>query len=149
MGDVTEEVTVSKPTEARCFARTQRGRCQVTGGLKLDSQGRIACPWHNDTMKGRASAMRRKGGRVSQKVQHARRTAIPPPPKTLDDAVQLASWLTHAVLQGHVTPKAAQEATRALTQFTRGLKERDVERQVRELQAQVKALKKDHPPPGR
>lgn len=124
--------------ETRCTARTQRGRCQVTGGLSLDSEGRVRCPWHDDKRKGRAAAMRRKGGRASAKTRWER-AKIPPPPKTLQDATDLSSWLTHAVLQGHVTPKAAQEATRSITQFVKAFQ---VAGKVRELEQTVQALTK-------
>lgn len=89
--------------------------------------------------------MRQRGGRKGARIARKLRGSIPPPPQTLDDAVQLASWLTHAVLQGHVTPKQAQEATRAVAQFTRGLAARDVADRVRELEAQIKRFKKGAP----
>ena len=124
--------------ERRCTARTARGRCQVTGGLQLDSEGRVRCPWHDDKRKGRAAAMRRKGGRASARTRWER-AKIPPPPRTIVDAMNLSSWLTHAVLQGHVTPKAAQEATRSVTQFVKAFQ---VAGRVRELEALVKEYKK-------
>jgi hypothetical protein len=111
-------------------------------GLAVDSDGRVRCIWHDDKRRGRASAMRRRGGKKGARIARRLRGSIPPPPKTLDDAVQLASWLTHAVLAGNVTPKAAQEATRAVAQFTRGLAARDMTDRVRELEAQIKRFKR-------
>jgi hypothetical protein len=99
------------------------------------------CIWHDPERKGRAHRMRVKAGKIGARRKWASATP-PPPPQTLDDAVRYSSFVAHAVAIGDLDAKRGQVVTKAIEAFQRGLKERDLAKQVRELEAQVKTLKK-------
>lgn len=126
----------------RCSAPAKRGgRCKCQNALALQEDGTYLCVFHDPARRGRALAIQTKGG----KVRWERRPATPPPPPTtLDEAIAYSSWLTHAVTSGHIDPRRAAEATRALGTFTRALKERDVAQRMAAIEAQLKALKTGH-----
>jgi len=110
----------------------------MTAHVSLDTG---LCVWHDPDRKGKADAMRQRAGKIGARRKWQRATP-PPPPQTLDDAVRYASYVVHAVATGDLDAKRGQVAVKAIDTFTRGLAARDLAGQVRELQAQLKRLKK-------
>lgn len=132
---------------ARCAAKTKRGtRCQYTSRLALQTdgpyKGKYLCFAHDPARKNVARAMRRKGGKTSQRRKRNPAT-VPPAPKTLKEATDLAAWISHAILAGHIDAKRGAEATKAVSAFMRGLEKLELEQEFRELQKTVKKLKKE------
>jgi hypothetical protein len=67
---------------------------------------------------------------------------VPNAPKSLRDAVRVASWITRAVLVGEIDVRVAEAATKAVRQFQLGLEKKELQDQVEELQALLAAAKK-------
>jgi len=67
---------------------------------------------------------------------------VPKAPKSLDDAVAFASWLTHAVCVGTLDARTAHESAYALNCFKESVAKRDLQREIAALRDQLEALKK-------
>ena len=90
--------------------------------------------------------MRVKGGRASGESKRREKAAhpenAPRAPKSLADAVQVASWITHAVLVGEIDVRVAEAATKAVRQFQLGEEKRALVEKVKTLNAKLRAVEK-------
>ncbi len=75
--------------------------------------------------------------------RHASREGlrIPRPPKTLDDAVRLASWVSIQVARGNISHHDARAITDALKEFRELLGVRDARVEAESLRRQIAELK--------
>jgi hypothetical protein len=113
----------------------------VTFGLSPD----LRCLFHDPARADKVRAMRVNGGKAARPARKSADAApfeVPPAPKTFDDAVEYASWLTNAVASGKVDPKQAHEAIVALNSFRTALDKRDIAKRYDALAAFVKRMKK-------
>jgi len=133
----------------RCRATTVAGaHCQIASDLSVDG----FCLWHDPLRTTEAQAARVQGnaaGNASPKragnagaIKTVTPELAPRAPETLDDAVQFASWLSHAVVVGLIDARTCREAAYALGQFRFAVEKRDLVRDLRRLQDQVDGLKK-------
>ena len=130
---------MSKP---QCVAKTNRGRrCSYTTHLALQEDGTRLCVFHDPERKGKAQAMRRRGGKTSarRKKQGKR---IPNAPKTMQEAKEMASWIAHAILANDIDAKQGAEAIKAVNAFMKALQYLD-EPQLAELKKLAKKLQKE------
>lgn len=65
----------------------------------------------------------------------------PPVPKTLNDAVKYLAWVVDMVVTGQLDARSAHEATGALKAFENAVAKRDLEREIAQLRAELKAAK--------
>lgn len=123
----------------RCRALKEDGsRCRITHGISEDG----LCLWHDPKRAEQRKAAQKKGGRVfAERVRDP--VIVPKPIESLDDCVIWTAWTAQAIATGVLDPKRGGEITRAVTAFMKAAEKRDLERQVRELQAMVKRLKKE------
>ena len=70
---------------------------------------------------------------------------VPSAPRCLEDAVKFASWLTRAIADGTIDARTGHESAYALNCFKAAAEKRDLERQVADLQAQLKVFKSQRP----
>lgn len=85
---------------------------------------------------GRAGAETKRGAMV------ARPSEVPAAPKTLEDAVEFASWLSRAVCIGTLDARTAHEATYSLACFKAGAEKRDLQRSLKEQQKVLDKIQK-------
>ncbi len=106
------------------------------------------CLSHDPERKAAAREVRAAGGRAAGESKRASRPVpnnVPPPPKTLDDAVKFASWLTHAVCVGTLDARSAHEAGYSLNVFKAAVEKRDLQREIAQLRAELAAARKETP----
>jgi hypothetical protein len=100
------------------------------------------CIQHDDTRAEERAAMRAAGGTATgaarQRSKAADPSNAPKAPRTLDDAVRIASWITRAVLIGDIDVRVAEAATKAVRQFQLGEEKADLLRRIATLEAQLK-----------
>lgn len=140
---------------SRVDARDVR-RCGEAGGktqagtpcrsaLGLGATG--LCLTHDPARKTAAREVRAAGGRAAGAAKRAARvvlpTNVPAPPRTLDDAVKFASWLTHAVCVGTLDARSAHEAGYALNVFKAAVEKRDLQREIASLRAELAAARRE------
>ena len=129
-------------TKPRCTGtKTDGSPCLVTFALSPDGR----CLFHDPARADKVRAMRVNGGKAARPARRPPNAAplvVPPAPKTFDDAVAYASWLTHAIASGALDPKQGREATQALNSFRTALDKRDIAKRYDALAAFVKRMKK-------
>lgn len=109
------------------------------------------CMNHDPARQADATEVRAAGGRAAGEVRRKARALlpdkanVPAPPKTLDDAVKFASWLTHAVCVGTLDARSAHEAGYSLNVFKAAVEKRDLQREIAALRAELAAAKKETP----
>jgi len=131
----------------QCVAKKADGsRCQIQSGLSE----RGLCLWHDEHRKVEAARARRRGGVTAgrRKRENRIRTVeagqAPPPPESLEDAVEWASWATHAVATGLIDSRTAHEVGYLLNALRGALEKAHIAEEVRELREQLEVLR-----PGR
>ena len=67
---------------------------------------------------------------------------VPKAPRSLDDASQIASWITRAVLIGEIDVRVAEAATKAVRQFQLTEEKRAMQAELKALRAQLDAAKR-------
>lgn len=65
----------------------------------------------------------------------------PPPPRTVEDAVNYSSWLAWAVSTDKISAVRAQAANQSLKTFVKAIDVRQLKRRIRELEKMVKKAK--------
>jgi hypothetical protein len=129
-------------TKLTCIATKADGSpCRTKFGLSAAGY----CLQHDPERADEARAMRSKGGKAPRGPRPPASPVplvVPPAPKTFDDAVAYASWLTHAIASGALDPKQGREATQALNSFRTALDKRDIAKRYDALAAFVKRMKK-------
>ena len=127
----------------RCVAIVKRTgrRCTMIANLHVGPDGRPLCVWHSPDHKGRADAMRKRGGREGAKARW-QRAKRPAPLRGVADVPIWTSWAADAVAAGDISPKHAQEITRACLAFLKAVQALDLEQQVRALRTELGRLKK-------
>ncbi len=124
----------------QCAAtRKAGGRCSRfvphEGGL---------CFMHDPGRQEDARAARSKGGhRTQEKLRLASPGNLPgPAPESAADAQLWGAWLVRAVAEGTIGITTSDKIAGALRVFLAALDKAEMEGQIRELQAQVKELKR-------
>jgi hypothetical protein len=135
-------------------------RCGDAGGMTKDGKpcrsplglgDNGLCMNHDPDRQAAAREVRAAGGRAAGEAKRAARVTlpgkgnVPAPPKTLDDAVKFASWLTHAVCVGTLDARSAHEAGYALNVFKAAVEKRDLQKEIAALRAELAAAKKETP----
>lgn len=134
-GSVTEAMVGDVSTTVKfCGAPTREGgTCRQVVGL--DSESGL-CPFHDPS---------REPPRSGASTGHAGETPAghppPPPPETLEDVIRWHSWITGALARRQIDKATATGLAYNLQQHRAALVSRDLEREVEELRATVKALK--------
>lgn len=104
------------------------------------------CVMHDPERATDAAAMRAAGqranGAANRRAKAADPDTVPPAPKTLEDAVFLAAWITRAVLIGDIDVRVAEAATKAVRQFQLGEEKRAMEAEIKHLRAELAAAQK-------
>ncbi|HEY4306557.1 MAG TPA: hypothetical protein VGM82_18925 [Gemmatimonadaceae bacterium] len=102
------------------------------------------CAAHDPQRRDVMHARRVAGGRAGRagSAPAAKKLAIPAAPKTMDDAKELASWLTRAVIAEQIDARTCEAATKSLRQFQLVEEKRELLDEVKVLRAQVAMLKK-------
>jgi hypothetical protein len=138
------------PTGPTCGSnggRTKAGTaCRSTLNLSPTSG---MCVQHDPDRADQARALWAMGGRASGERKRRAKAAlpegVPSAPRCLEDAVKFASWLTRAIADGTIDARTGHESAYALNCFKAAAEKRDLERQVADLQAQLKAFKSQRP----
>lgn len=101
---------------------------------------------HDEARADEAQQARVKGGQSGGEVKRGAMVAlpseVPAAPKTLEDAVEFASWLSRAVCIGTLDARTAHEATYSLTCFKAGAEKRDLQRSLKEQQKVLDKIRK-------
>jgi hypothetical protein len=115
----------------------------------VDEPG-VRCIWHDPYRQEEARAARRRGAestnaRSRRVVKTADPLAVPGPPKTIEDAIEWASWAVWAVATGGIDARTAHECGYVLRAFLDGRKHLDsVDTRVKELSAKIRRLQEDN-----
>jgi hypothetical protein len=131
---------------AHCIGITKSGEpCRSQLGLSDAGY----CLAHDPERREAALAMRSAGGHAAKASKVRAKAALPEDvpraPKTLDDAVKFASWLTHAVCVGTLDARSAHEAGYSLNVFKAAIEKRDLQREIAALRAELAAARKEKP----
>ena len=124
--------------------RTKAGQlCRTEIGLSA-SNG--LCLFHDPDRADELLQIRRDGQRASVAARSRIRTAnpheAPAAPKTVEDAVEFASWAAWAVATGKIDARTAREAAYCLRAFIDGRKHVDaVDAKVKALEAKVDGIR--------
>ena len=140
---IDQAVVSMSPPETGCVAYTRDGpRCGCTVGLLEEADRMIRCT--NHSIDGRDHKVREgasKGGRRS----HTRDGKLRPPmetgPMCAADCMTWSSWAIHQVAMGGLTPNAGSRVGALIKCYLESLKIAELEGQIRDLQAQVRAAK--------
>jgi hypothetical protein len=137
-GGVTEAMTAGEvsTTVKFCGAPTRDGTtCRQVVGLDTESG---LCPFHDPSRMPPPGARARSDVAAESPLGH-----VPPPapPETLGDVTRWHSWVTGALARGQIDKATATGLAYNLQQHRAALVSRDLEREVEELRATVKALK--------
>lgn len=125
--------------------------CGDAGGVKIDgspcpidfglSAGTGMC-WHHDPAREeQRRRARSRGGHVAAERNRREPVDVPAAPETIEDAVRISSWATHAVLSGAIDVRVAREAANLLREFRSGVEKAKLEPEVKELRKAVALLK--------
>lgn len=102
------------------------------------------CLFHDPLRRAEAKAMRRHGAKAKAEKMRREKAALPEglplsrPPRTLNEAETLASWIAYATLTGEIDARTGEAATKALRQFQLTVEKRTLQDRVRELQRKLK-----------
>jgi len=101
---------------------------------------------HDDARASERTAMRSRGGHESKLTKQREKAAlpadVPKAPRTLQDAVDIASWITRSVLIGEIDVRVAEAATKSCRQYQLSLEKRVLEKEIAALRAQLAEAKK-------
>ena len=132
---------------ARCRGTKAGGEpCRWSAGLSPEG----FCHNHDPSRRAAAQAIRAEGGRAAGAARRARRDAkrasipddVPPEPRSLDDAFRFAAWLTHAIATGRLDARTGHESGYCLQRFQSIAEKRDLERQIKQLRAELAEARK-------
>lgn len=129
-----------------CNATTKAGTpCRGTLNISATSG---KCLMHDDERMAERAAMRTAGGNASKvakmKAKAANPANVPEAPRTLDDAVKFAAWLTHAVVVGELDARTAHESAYSLNCFKAAVEKRDLQKEIASLRSELAEARK-HP----
>jgi hypothetical protein len=127
------------PTVAYCGAPTlDGGVCKQVVGV--NGSGR--CIHHDPARADEALAVRRMGAAAaSAREPGPEDVPAPPPPQTLEGVIAWHSWIAVAFATGQINKATATGLAYNLAGLRAALVSRDLEREVEELRAQVKAMR--------
>jgi len=131
---------------AKCIQVKANGeRC----GMDVANEGE-RCIWHDPGRRKEAREARRRGARRANQKRQTKgaRTAdpskVPDRPRTVEDAVEWASWAVHAVATGEIDARTGHEIGYVLRAFLDGRKHADaIGDRVKELAAKLKTLREE------
>jgi hypothetical protein len=126
----------------RCGAPTKAGApCRTA--MNLADSG--LCVQHDPERVAVRLAMVQSGGHASAvtriRAKAAPASEVPKAPRTLADAVSIASWITRAVLTGTIDVRVAEAGTKAVRQFQLGEEKRALEGEIKKLRAELAAAR--------
>ena len=105
------------------------------------------CMQHDPDRQAERDAMRAAGGKASGPAKRRAKAAdpavVPDAPKSLADAVRLASWIVRATLAGEIDVRVSEAATKAVRQFQLGEEKRVLEAEVRKLRAELAEARRE------
>jgi hypothetical protein len=127
------------PAVAYCGATTlDGGVCKQIVGV--NGSGR--CIHHDPDRADEALAARRKGGAAtSARDPGPQDVPAPPAPQTLEGVIAWHCWIAVAFATGQINKATATGLAYNLAGLRAALVSRDLEREVEELRAQVKAMR--------
>lgn len=112
--------------------------------MNLGSTG--LCLVHDPYRRAEAQAARGAGARAKGRAIQKRKAALPKDcpraPRTLEDAEQVASWITFATLSGEIDVRVAEAATKAVRQFQLTIEKRTLQDRVKELERALREATK-------
>lgn len=112
--------------------------------MALSGEG--LCITHDPARAEAHRTMSRNGGTRSAESKKLAKLAhpddIPPEPKTLVDAVRMASWLSRAPGIGKIGVREAREMTGALRVFLEAIAKQDLQRELAQARKQLEELRK-------
>lgn len=121
------------------------GLCRNCGHCRTHCDYAPECDYDEDEVR----ASRSKGAkRKAEKARDSKyRTVLddeaPPPPESLEDAVQWASWATWAVATGKIDGRTAHEVGYLLRAYMKSLDKVELGERVQELEEKIAELRRD------
>lgn len=130
-------------TDRRCKGTTKAGNpCQAP----FVDPAVGYCVAHRPGGTGEMRERGKRGAEATRRLFKGRGTVksskAPAPPETMEDAKNLSSWATHAVLTGEIDPKVGQVVTGLLREFRGATKEAEMAKEIERLRSTVAELKK-------
>jgi hypothetical protein len=90
--------------------------------------------------------MRARGGERAGETRRLEKASqhpdVPKAPRTLQDAVDVASWITRAVLVGEIDVRVAEASCKAVRQFQLSHEKRVLEKEIAALRAELAEARK-------
>ena len=130
----------------RCKALKPDGeRCGQTGGIV--DRGSGLCLWHDPARREKAMKARRLGGKLSRTKarKYAIRTVLPedapPAPKTIEEAVAVASWAIHNVATGRIDARTAEVILKGIDTWRRAHADSMTAQELAALKGQLEELR--------
>jgi hypothetical protein len=127
-------------TWKRCPHTKEDGdQCGMTNGLNPDTG---LCLWHDPEREDEARRIRSKGGKRKAEASAVLPPESPPAPTSVEDAAQLLSWLSHAVLRGEVDRHTARDVGYLLRAFV-DASEVDVEDRLESVESLLESHREE------
>ena len=102
------------------------------------------CLMHDPERAESRAELKRQGGQAAGAARRQARAAmpdgVPRAPTNLEDSVKWSSWAMHAIATGEIDHKVGHEVGYLVARFTEAVSKRDLERQVKSLQARLRAF---------
>lgn len=127
---------MTEPARPQCTALTAAGqRCRQWTTVNLTG----LCLFHDPGRKAERREAQSLGGINNAAPVLPKR--IPRVPKTLSDLVAYLAWIVNATARGELDKDTAAKMTYTLTSMRGALTQRDLEHQVTQLRAELKAAR--------
>lgn len=137
------ETTTAPLAPVTCAGTTKAGtRCRAVMNLRDG-----LCLHHHPDRAHEAEALHRAGGLAAGESRRGQRPAppadwsVPPRPRRLRDVPGYASWLTDALVRGHIDARTGCEAAKALREFRQAAEKVDLQREVQALRKELRDMK--------
>lgn len=125
----------------QCSATTLAGaRCKQRNLLSAAA----LCLFHDPNRRAEATAARQRGQAASSAPKLPPRP--PRAPRTLSDLAAYLAWVIDATATGQLDKDTSSKLTYALTALRGALSQRDLEHQVKQLRAELKAARAGRTP---
>ena len=133
-------------TEARCTATTKAGsRCRIEWSLRDDPNKGFLCRAHDPARREEFLATSKLGGfaRIREaKPPDPSKLPTEGPPRSANDCMKWLSWTTWAAATGELSKASASAITSTIRALLSAIETADLEEQVRDLEKQLKQLKR-------
>jgi len=146
--EMMEEMSLDPPSSGRTCGDnggTTRAGMPCRASLNLSPVSGL-CIQHDPDRADSARAVRVAGGQASGTKRRLAKAAlpdgVPKAPKTIEDAENFASWLTHAVCVGEIDARTAHEAAVCLREFRGAAEKRIMEREIKALRKELAEAKR-------